>query len=198
MQYRTEQAEARYTGNVHLLSADGQLQAQSLVIQNKGNRVEAEGNVRHLILRFGSAGPGKSLLGGQPQTGKGDDKAKENDPVLIRSAGLQYSRAANSIHYAGGVVLDSAKTRLRADSMDVFLDSEGRQVERSIARGNLVITQPGREVNGLEAEYFPAEGKFIVTGSPATITDYVKKEKRTSSAPRLTFFTADDRILLGR
>lgn len=193
MFYWTELSKVRYSGSVHLLSADSQLQAKILDIVNSGESVEALGEVRHLILRLGSA---DMLTAGQEGSGSAAKKAKKSnevDQVLIRSAALQYSRAANRIHYAGGVYLDSRNAKLWADSMDAFLDAAGKKVERAKAQGNLRITQPGREVKGEDAEYFLSMGKFVVTGNPAQLNDQAEGK---SFAARLTFFTADDRILL--
>jgi lipopolysaccharide export system protein LptA len=194
MLYSASQARLRYSGKINLLSANSQLQADVLEILNRGAGVEALGNVRHLILGFWSAGKEMSGPTGRSPTGKSDDKAKMADQALIRSARLQYSRNENLIHYEGRVLLESAKAIVRADTMDAYLDAEGRSIERGHARGKLVITQPGREVTGDEAEYLLSQGKIVVTGNLAQLKD---KLKGTTQAPQLTFYTTDDRISFG-
>ncbi len=194
MQYWTEIDKIRYSGSLNLLSANSQLQADALEIYNRGERVEGKGNIRHLIVGFGGLNREKSATTAPANAAGADPKTKHSDQALIRSAQLQYSRDANRIHYEGSVLLESAKVRMRADAMDAFLDSAGRKIERGHAQGNLVIIQPGREVRGVEAEYFLAEGRFVVTGSPAELRD---SGKGTTHAPQLTFFTADDRISVG-
>jgi lipopolysaccharide export system protein LptA len=196
MQYWQEQDKASYGGNVNLLSADSQLQAQSLLILNKGNRVEAKGNVRHLILRTGNVTQAKPAKDVPPQHFRIDDKTKGSGPVRIRSAQLQYSQAANNIHYAGGVYLESDSAKIWSDDMDAFLDSEGKRIDRAIARGNLRITQAGREVKGDQGEYFLVDEKFVVTGNPVELKDTTNG--RSSSGRRLTFYSADDRIVWDR
>ncbi len=191
MLYWKDEDKAQYTGHVHLLSAMSQLEAHSLLVLSKGERVDAEGEVKHLILKFGDLSQGNRAKETQLYPAKKDDKAKVSGPVLIRSDQLQYVRAKNTIHYTHNVSLDSADAKIWAEAMDVFLDSEGRKVERAKATGDLRITQPGREVKGQEGEYFLAEGKFVVTGQPAVLVDSVKG---SSSARQLTFYTADDRI----
>jgi LPS export ABC transporter protein LptC len=194
MQYWTELDKIRYSGSLNLLSANSQLQADVLEIYNRGERVEGKGNIKHLILGFGGPSRGKSASEAPAKAAGADAKTKESDQALIRSIQLQYSRDANRIHYEGSVLLESAKVKVRADAMDAFLDSAGRKVERGHARGNLIINQPGREVRGVEAEYLLAEGRFVVTGNLAELRD---SGKSTTYAPRLTFFTADDRISFG-
>jgi 2-keto-4-pentenoate hydratase len=51
----------------------------------------------------------------------------------------------------------------------------------------------GRTIQGDVADYDLKAGKVVVTGSPAIIQDPTRGK---SAAARLTFFTADDRILL--
>jgi LPS export ABC transporter protein LptC len=191
MSYWKELDKSLYRGNVFLLSAESQLQSQTLLILNRGERIEAEVDVRHRMSKFGDANERKPIKETPLRSAKKDDKAKAGGPVLIRSARLQYSRAENTIHYERDVSLDSADAKMWADTMDVFLDAGGKNVERAKSKGNLKITQPGREVRGQEGNYIPAEGKFIVTGNPARLNDKVKGD---SSARQLTFYTTDDRI----
>jgi LPS export ABC transporter protein LptC len=199
MQYWTEPVRVRYSGNVSLRSSDSQLQAQSLLITNRGEKMEAQGNVRHYIQRFAMSPPPAGATQVQGREAKPETKANAGDPVEIHCALLQYSKAGNSIHYAGDVSMDSASTKLRTDSLDVFLDPEGKKLERANARGKVVITQPRRELRGTEADYDLVAGVVTVIGIPeAECFDFSKKEKPTrTSAPRLTFYITDDRILAG-
>jgi hypothetical protein len=91
------------------------------------------------------------------------------------------------------VLLDSSDAKVWANVMDAFFSSGG-DIERATADGNLRITQAGREVKGSHLEYSVAEGKFVVTGSPVELYGYAKNGKSTGR--RLTFFAANDRILL--
>ena len=197
MSYWMDSGKVLYSGRVHLLSADSQVQAGSLAIADQGGEIDAQGEVRHLIVRFDAGNPGKPSAKDTPGAAKaGGIKLQDGGPVLIRTQQMRFSRTTNTIHYSGGVILDSSGTTMKAENMEVFLDADGGKVERALARGNLNITQSGRLVKGMEAEYFLAEGKFVVTGKPAELFDSVHKLK--SEASRLTFFTADDRILAVR
>jgi LPS export ABC transporter protein LptC len=191
MLYWNEQDKARYAGNVHLLSETNQLDAQTLEIANKGDRIDAGGEVRHLIFQLGDAGQSARRKDAQRNVAKKVESAAAAGPVLIRSERLQFERSRNILHYAGKVSLDSADTRIWAETMDIHFDAEGKRVERAVAIGGLRIVQPGREVRGHDGEYVIAEGKFVVTGSPAEMID---SSKGKSSARQLTFYTADDRI----
>jgi lipopolysaccharide export system protein LptA len=194
MLYWTDQAKVRYSGGVRLLSLSSQLQAESLVILDSGDKVEAEGNVLHLVQRVGSANQQKSSNQSKSQVTKSDKKPSLDNQITIRSSRLRYARSENGLHYTGDVFLASADAKIWADSVDAFLDSAGIKVERATAQGRLRVTVSDKEVKGAEGEYLPAAGTLTVTGSPAEVYDYVRKSR--STALRLTYYIADGRILL--
>ncbi len=186
MQYWTADSRARYAGSVQMLSESSQLQAETLEIRDSGDQVEAQGQVRHLVVRRGTA---NSAGKNPPPRAEG----RESKPMLIRAAQLKYAKKENTIHYSGEVTLESEDLRLSSDSLDAAFDAEGRRIERATARGKLNILQAGREAKGDQGEYYLAPGKFVVTGNLAEIRDPARGK---SQARRLTFFTSDDRILL--
>jgi len=194
MRYWTGQDKIQYSGSLNLLSANSQLQADVLEIYNRGERIEAKGNVKHLILGFKSLDRASSTPSAPAKPAGADAKSKGSDQALIRSAQLQYTRNSNLIHYEGSVFLESAQMKLRADILDALLDSSGRKVDRCHASGNLAIHQPGREIKGMTADYFLPEGRIVVAGNPAELRD---SGRSTTYAPQLTFFTAGDRISFG-
>ncbi len=186
MQYWTEEGRASYTGTVQMLSEDGQLQAQRLDIADSGERVEAEGDVRHISLRHENPQ--------DPSSKPADPKAKKkSSPVLIRSSRLKYDKQENTVHYSDHVELQSEDIWMSSDTMDAKFDAGGRRIERATANGKLYVRQGGREVKGDQGDYLLDPGKFVVTGNLAQIHD---PDRGTSHARRLTFFTSDDRILL--
>jgi LPS export ABC transporter protein LptC len=194
MRYWTDLDKIQYRGNLNLLSANSQLQADVLEIYNHGERVEGQGNVKHLILGFRGPNRQDAPTAVPAKAAGANATTKESNQALIRSSQLQYSRDANRIHYEGSVFLESAQVKIRSDALDAFLDPTGRTVDRGRASGNLIINQPGREIKGLTADYFLAEGKVVVAGNPAELRD---SGKSTTYAPQLTFFTASDRISFG-
>lgn len=193
MLYWTDQAKVRYSGGVRLLSSSSQLQAQSLMILNSGEEVEAEGGVLHLVQRVGSTNLQKSSNPSKSQVTKSDEKPSLDNQVAIRSSRLRYARSDNGVRYTGNVFLASADAKIWADSVDAFLDSAGIKVQRATAQGRLRVALADKEIKGAEGEYLPAAGTLTVTGTPAEVYDYVRKSR--STALRLTYFIADGRIL---
>jgi lipopolysaccharide export system protein LptA len=181
----------RYSRNVQLLSESQHLQAQMLDIFGGGDRVEAEGGILHII--SGSAGSN-----GKREADKSAESAKR-EPMSIRSEKLKYLRADKTLAYSGDVRLESGDLLMFSNSLDAELDVGEKNVESAIARGGangreeVFIRQGGRECTGDLAHWYLDPGKFEVIGSPAEAYD---PERGRSSARRLTYFTADDRIRL--
>ncbi len=196
MQYWTDESRARYAGNVQLLAEDGQLQANTLLIYHGGDQVDAQEYVRHLLFRR-AANNGLKQSGAKVQTNatrRGGESS--SGPIEIRCAGLRYVKEQNSIHYSGGVKLNYEDISMVSDSLDATLDKEGKQIERATARGKISIHQEDRRVRGDTADYYLDPGKFVVEGNKAEMEVRDPQGLRKCSARRLTFFTADDRILL--
>ncbi len=188
MQYWSEAGRSRYTGKVQWLSENQQLQAQILELFEGGERVEAHGDVRHLV------------TGNVRQTGSQPDKSKparssadSSSPVTIQSSGLKYIKESNALNYSGNVLLRSGDLSLSSTSLDATLDQERKNVERATAHGKVLIRQGARECKGETADYYLDPGKYVVVGNPAEVYD---PGRGRSFARRLTSFTTDDTILL--
>jgi len=194
MQYWMDESRARYQGMVQMFSENGQLQAGLLEILEAGENVIAQGDIRHLLPRKQAMPANPAGAGANKPSPSAEGKTVAGDsPILISSAQLQYSKQANSIHYSGHVTLESADIRMASETLDMTLDKAGRQVERAGAKGKLEIQQGGRWARGDAAQYYLSPGMIVVTGNPALLYDPARGK---SAAARLTFFTADDRILL--
>src|SRR6266436_5695862 len=103
------------------------------------------------------------------------DKSGKATPVTITSAHLNYADAERKILLDGGVTAKGSDTTLAAQQMTVFLRSRSEsqagagpatpgQVERIVAEGKVVITQPTRHATGDRLVYTAAEDKFLLTG----------------------------------
>jgi LPS export ABC transporter protein LptC/lipopolysaccharide transport protein LptA len=188
MRYWTEERRARYAGKVQVLSENGQLQAGRLDVIEGGDRVEAQESIRHYIPQRVAS-----------KTGEQADKVKEKRDVpgsemTIQSASLKYERQKNMITYGGHVTARSGELNLSSDTLEAMLADSGGGIEHAIARGQVRIRQDRKEGKADVADYFLNPHKFVLTGNPAEINEPGKVH---SSAPQLTYFIADDRILFG-
>jgi len=191
VKHGAEDEYIRYSGKVQMLSESQHLQAQRLDIFGGGDWVEAQGEILHI------------LSGGAGSNGRREaDKSVEppnREPMIVRSGKLKYSRADKTLAYSDSVRLESGDLLMLSNSLDAELDDGEKNVESATARGGadgreqVFIRQGGRECRGDIAHWHLDPGRFEVIGNPAEAYD---PERGRSSAHRLTYFTADDRIRL--
>src|SRR6266404_5234966 len=136
------------------------------------------------------------------------DKSGKATPVTITSARLNYADAERKIFLDGGVTAKGSDTTLMAQQMTVFLRSRSEsqagpdpatpgQVERIVAEGKVVITQPARHATGDRLVYTAAEDKFVLTGgSSGGMPSIFDAERGKITGDSLTFYRHDDRVLV--
>ena len=124
---------------------------------------------------------------------------------------LTYWGDQGKAHLEGGVIATSNQGSLESRILDVFLGSAtagapalpasagaslasgGRQLDRVLAQGGVVVRQGDRRGMAEQAEYTAADGKFVLSGGQPTITD---ASSDTTTGRSLTFFVANDTILI--
>src|SRR5713226_988836 len=134
------------------------------------------------------------------------DKSGKATPVTVTSARLNYADAERKIFLDGGVTAKGNDTTLSGRQMTVFLLPRSQsqaatamspgtpgQVERIVAQGSVVITQPTRHATGDHLEYTAADDKFVLTGGTPSIFD---AERGKITGDSLTFYRHDDRVLV--
>ena len=80
--------------------------------------------------------------------------------------------------------------------MELFFDagSNGpKQLSSAVANGGVTVRQGARRGTAEHAEYVVAEGKFVLSGGTPTLFDAARG---TTTGRQLTFFLADDKILI--
>jgi lipopolysaccharide export system protein LptA len=132
------------------------------------------------------------------------DKSGKSTPVAITSAGLNYKDADRCAHFDGGVVAKGADLTITSLQMDAFLQPRGQnfsgsspisggKLDKIIAYGKVVITQPNRLATGNQLVYNTEDDKFVLTGGPPSIFD---AEHGRITGVSLTLFRHDDRVLV--
>jgi lipopolysaccharide export system protein LptA len=137
------------------------------------------------------------------------DKSGKTAPAVITSGTLTYQDDERKAHFEGGVIAKSQDATITSSVMDVFLKprsesgqtgSTGAQavagtekLDRIVATGQVVITQPARRGTGDKLVYTADEDKYVLTGGPPSIFD---AERGKITGVSLTFFRTDDRVLV--
>jgi len=186
LRYWREEGRFRYT-NGKVLSENQQLQAEILEISGNGEQVEAQGNVLHLLsLKESSDVTTKS-------SHKNGTNSSSNAPTIIQSDHLKYLSKDNTINYHGHVILISKDLNLSSDDLHALLGQDKKNIKNVKATGNVVLRNQKRICRGDSAEWQPESASYTVIGNPAEIED---PEQGRSRPHRLTYFQADDRIVL--
>jgi lipopolysaccharide export system protein LptA len=143
----------------------------------------------------------------------GVDKRGKATPVNVTSAHLIYRDSERKAHYEGGVTVRSADLTVTSNQMDVFLVPAGgtpvaqkspgvrgqsenptaAKLEKIIATGSVLITEPNRRATGEQLTYTASDDKFVLTGGPPSIFD---AEHGKITGVSLTLFRHDDRVVV--
>ena len=130
----------------------------------------------------------------------------------IRAPMLTYWSDSGKAHLEDGVTAVSRQGSLQSRVLDVFLapapgssvssaipvsqlssPTAGRQLDRALATGGVVVRQGDRRGTAEQALYTAADGKFVLSGGKPTLTD---ASSDTTTGHSLTFFVANDTILI--
>ena len=208
-----------YTGHARLWQGDSVLDAEEIEIWRDEKKMKATGKVVAIFPQASSqfaklpSGPSK------PSSGKPSLPSSEapSGPTLwdIHAPVLTYWSDTGKAHLEGGVTANSQQGSLDSRTLDVFLasgppaaglpaasgaptatsqvPSGGRQLDRALALGGVVVRQGDRRGTSEQAEYTAADGKFVLSGGNPTLTDAASD---TTTGHSLTFFVANDTILI--
>jgi len=124
-------------------------------------------------------------------------------PVAITCSRLTYADNERKAHFEGNVLAKEADITITSREMDAFLQARGNaltkgspsagKLEKIVATGNVVATQPQRRAEGEHLLYTAGEDKFVLTGGSPSIFD---AEQGKITGVSLTFFRHDDRVLV--
>lgn len=182
MQYFSESSQARYTGNVLLLSKEQRLQSEQMDILNGGEQLTAQGQIRHFLYGVGTQNEGRNKK-----------RNSDNMTISVQSVKMKYLKETDKVTYNGSVYLQSTDYDVASEVLDVQWDKEAKKIKKATAREKVIIHKENRVGKGEFAEYYLNPERFEIVGSPAKIDD---PQKGRASGPRLTFYVAEDKIRL--
>ncbi len=183
-----DSATATYEGNVRLWQSANSVEAPMVQFHRDGRTVNVE--------RRGAQRVNATLS----QT----DKNGKITLLSVLADHLTYSDDHQTVHFDGNVEAVSSGIDLTAAKMDCFLRGHTQAIknksldgstalERIVASGGVVITQPGRKVTGDKLVYTAADDRFVMTGGPPSIFD---AEHGVVTGVSLTLFGRDGRVLV--
>jgi lipopolysaccharide export system protein LptA len=133
---------------------------------NAHGRDGEPGDVVHAIF----AGHGAHGASAGPKAGE--------ELTRVASHTLFYSDSTRMAEFKDEVVAEQPQATVRAQDMQLFLSEtapgQSSQLERMVAAGSVVLTQPGRRGTGEKLVYTAADGNYLLTGdghAPPHISD---------------------------
>jgi lipopolysaccharide export system protein LptA len=133
----------------------------------------------------------------------------EASVVRVHSETLAYSDAERRGDFRGSVTAEDPDGTIRAEEAQFYLTpapkapagaaqqpAEQAQLERIVATGRVVITQPGRKGSGEKLVYTADDGKYVLTGTPANPPRIVDQAKGTTTGSTLIFNSQDDSVVV--
>ena len=85
-------------------------------------------------------------------------------PITITAQRLEAEYEKRLISYIGDVVAKHEDFTLYADRVLLFINKEGKGIEKIVAKGNVRMVQAARTVTCQEATYYYDEGRLVLGG----------------------------------
>jgi lipopolysaccharide export system protein LptA len=198
---------ATYKGNARLWQDANMVEAPTIQFQKDQRTVVANSNAQQKVSTALTS----------------IDKSGKSTPVHVTSNQLAYYDSERMAHYEGEVVARSTDLTVTSSQMDVFFapitqSAERRapspavssatggtpvpahlspetpaKVEKIIASGSVVVTEPNRRATGEKLTYTSADDKFFLIGGSPSIFD---AERGKVTGVSLTLYRRDDRVVV--
>jgi lipopolysaccharide export system protein LptA len=124
-----------------------------------------------------------------------DASAPTPGSTVITSDELHVDQENHTAIFSGKVLVVGDNFNMTCQEMTVFSTKDGTsKIDHIIAKGDVVIQQPGRIAHCGQADYFRDEDKFVLTDQPSIIDN-----KNQIEAPKIIIFrTTQQMVTEGR
>ena len=178
---------ATYTGNARLWQDANAIEAPSIQFQKEPRMLTARSQGNQKVSTF--------LM-------QADHSGKVT-PVETTADHLTYIDSERKAHFEGDVTLHGSDMTVTSSQMDVLLapasqasisaQNQTARLDKIIATGSVVLTQPNRRGTGDKLVYTSADDKFVLTGGAPSIFD---AEHGKITGVSLTLYRTDDRVVV--
>lgn len=199
--------EATFRGKVRLWQDANSIAAPVVVLNRSRQTLVAHGagtaDPVKIALLNGNPN-GRTLLAKQTKAGEGGGASTV---IRIKSGEMKYSEAERKILLTAGslgrVTADTGTATTTSTDVELVMlppgnhaapDGGAAQVDRLIARGNVVVSSQGRSGTGQQLVYSSQTGEYVLTGTsdaPPRLTD---PGRGTVTGESLIFNTRDDSV----
>jgi lipopolysaccharide export system protein LptA len=172
-EFHHQSGVAIYTGNARAWQDDNFVRGDKLTMYMNEKKMDANGRVQSAVYNARRKDTGATTLSLR---------------LLIRCSTPIRTPVAlrNECRYP------QAPDRITSNVADVYLAKETNEMEKTIAQGNVVMTQPARKGVGDWMQYTTTDEVAILKGNPARVDD---AEKGNTEGARLTVYLRDGRVV---
>jgi lipopolysaccharide export system protein LptA len=175
-EFHHESGVANYAGNARAWQDDNFVRGDTIALYRDQKRMESRGRVQS----------------GLYQAKRRTQGATTVIPVFASSDFMWYSDPDRVLHYEGNVDIKQGTDRLTSGVADVYLLKESNEVDKTIAQGSVVLTQPGKRGTGDWLQYTAADDVAVLKGTPAKVEDV---EQGSTEGARLTVYMRENRVV---
>ncbi len=180
--------------------------APVLELSKRGSSLNAHGaaGAKGDVVHSAFAGQGHAQKPGTAPAAAGQGSPSERaatpgeDVTRVASETFFYSDTTRSGEFHGNVVAQQPNGVVHSDDAQMFLTEapagQPSQLDRLIATGHVVLTQPGRRGTGEKLIYTSADGNYLLTGTPAVPPHASDKEHGDTTGAALLFRSSDNSV----
>jgi lipopolysaccharide export system protein LptA len=150
---------ATYSGGAQLWQGDTSIKAPTIVLNESTGDLSASGQVVTSITL--------------EQDGK--DKKRERVRTTAAAGTFVYEESSRRATYVGDAHMNGPQGDMAAARIELYLKPSGNELERAEAYDAVTLRDQNRETRGSRMTYFSADERYVVTGTPVTITDECKR-----------------------
>jgi lipopolysaccharide export system protein LptA len=115
-----------------------------------------------------------------------------SSPVTVDADQLENLQKEGLIVFTGNVVATQNSSTHYADRMEVYLDSKGEGIVRTVSTGNVkIVTKDCKIGTARRAEYYDAEQRAVLVGNAR-----VWQDDNVVTGERITIYLAEDRSVV--
>jgi len=174
MRYSAEQERFLFTGGIKSWQEKETLLTDELSIDQRTGKIECVGQVQSVF----------------PYESK---NSQDQGRVEISASKMSYDPEEKAIIFSGAPCsLKAREVKMTSETIKIYLIEGQGEMQKFLATGNVIITQQKSEGRGEEAQFDVENETIILLGNPVLID----KDKGKIEGDKLTFFIADDRIIV--
>ena len=179
LDYDDEAEATTYSDGARLWQSTTVFDASEISLDDVSGNITASGNVRteFLINQINDV------------TG-----LQEESLTTGHAQGFDYDNDQHLATYVTDARLSGPRGDMTGDVIRVFLQSDGRTLERVEAEGNVELIMPTRLVSGDTLVYYDADGRYEMAGAPVRITEQQEQGCRETTGRSLVFFLTEDSV----